>query len=182
MRHKIVFFFLLAYVGLCIGAGLAGLAGCGRLQGTPGADGKSIQGDTGEQGLAGNSCSVTSSAGGALITCEDGSSAFISDGTPGANGNDGADGSDGADGADGNDGAPGQDATPIQMVQFCPGATTYPSSFPEYGVCVQDRLYAVFWMGGKAWLAEVVPGTYISTSSSVSCSFTVGAACEVIYD
>jgi hypothetical protein len=44
------------------------------------------------------SCSVEEVAGGALITCPDGSDVFIADGSDGEDGEDGVDGTDGLDG------------------------------------------------------------------------------------
>lgn len=83
-------------------------------------------------------------------------------------------------GAVGATGAPGVDTTPIEMVQFCSGYTTsYPATFPEYGACVAGMLFAVYWDGRNAWLSEVVPGYYASTSTSAPCNFTVGDNCAV---
>jgi hypothetical protein len=83
-------------------------------------------------------------------------------------------------GPKGDTGAPGQDATPVKTVQFCPsqGATTY-GHFPEYGLCIGNEIYAVFWDKNNAFLAKVVPGTYTSTSTGLQCTFTVAADCEV---
>lgn len=93
------------------------------------------------------------------------------------------DGKDGGSGAAGNNGAPGsngQDATPITAVKFCIGATTvYPTSFPEYGFCINGKIYATYWDGTNAWTAEVVPGYYSSTSTSAPCSFSVTANCVI---
>jgi hypothetical protein len=68
----------------------------------------------------------------------------------------------------------------FSMVQFCSQySTTYPNSFPEFGVCLNNVLYVVYWSGTDAWLAEIVPGNYVSTSQTSPCSFTVISGCEV---
>lgn len=101
-------------------------------------------------------------------------------GTNGQNGSNGHDGADGQNGSNGHDGAPGQDATPVYSVQFCAnqGATTY-GHFPEQALCVNHKLYAVFWDGGNAFLAEIAPGAYRTTSTGLICNFTVAANCVV---
>jgi hypothetical protein len=75
----------------------------------------------------------------------------------------------------------GQVGTQVSMVQLCTGVGSYPSSFPEFGTCVDGKLYGVYWDHTNSWQAELYPGHYSSTSSSVSCSFTVGANCQVIH-
>jgi hypothetical protein len=68
----------------------------------------------------------------------------------------------------------------FSMVQFCSQyTTTYPNSFPEFGICSNNILYAVYWNGTNAWLAEIAPGNYMSTSSTSPCNFTVGSNCIV---
>jgi hypothetical protein len=62
-----------------------------------------------------NSCTVTDSADGALVSCSDGTSQLIRDGEDGVDGTNGVDGVNGADGTDGRDGVDGQDAT----IDFC---------------------------------------------------------------
>lgn len=62
------------------------------------------------------------------------------------------------------------------------GATTgsvYPNSFPESGLCIAGKLYAVMWSGGMSWLTEIPPGAYSSTSTGPSCSFTVTSGCSI---
>lgn len=72
--------------------------------------------NAGVDGTNGTSCTVEPQSEGALITCEDGTTAFVEygeDGTDGTNGVDGTNGTDGlagpagADGVDGQDGATG---------------------------------------------------------------------------
>jgi len=78
-------------------------------------------------------------------------------------------------------GPQGASGASISTLEFCPGyVTTYPSTFPEYGICIDNNIYAVFYDGKNAWLAEIVPGDYISTSTSAPCSFTVKENCVVL--
>jgi hypothetical protein len=56
---------------------------------------------------ADGSCSVSQENGGAMISCPDGSQAFVPNGTNGTNGVDGTNGTNGTDGKDGKDGLNG---------------------------------------------------------------------------
>lgn len=89
-------------------------------------------------------------------------------GDPGANGKDGTDGTNGANGVD---------ATPVTLVKLCPGDTVYASSFPEYALCINDELYAIY--SSVAALVKIPPGTYSSSSAGSSCAFTVVDGCEI---
>jgi len=101
-------------------------------------------------------------------------------GSPGPQGSPGLNGLPGPTGPVGPQGVPGVPGTVTTTVQFCPNASgAYPSSFPEYGLCINNSLYAVYWDGKNAWLAEVYPGYYASTSTSAPCDFTVLTNCEV---
>lgn len=82
-------------------------------------------------------------------------------------------------GINGTNGTNGVNSTAISTVQFCPGYTSYPSSFPEFGLCVNSAIFAVYWDGRNAWLAETVPGYYESTSTSAPCNFTVKTNCVI---
>lgn len=86
----------------------------------------------------------------------------------------------GATGPQGQQGPSGVDLSSVSVVQFCSGyQTSYPNSFPEFGMCVNGNLYAVYWNGSDAWLAEIVSGYYASTSTSAPCNFTVTSGCNV---
>lgn len=142
--------------------GPAGQAGPQGLTGTTGAQG--LRGTDGSPGLG---CSVTSiqasdvaPAGGSLIQCGDGTQSLVLDGT---------------NGLDGQDGTPGTVVTPIQ---FCPGAGSYPDTFPEVGFCLGGNLYAVYSANG-GFLTEVLPGTWSSDGINASCTFTVAPSCVV---
>lgn len=83
-------------------------------------------------------------------------------------------------GPQGPPGPPGTNGTSVIPVQFCPGYTgQYPTTFPEFGLCIGGSLYGVYWDSFNSWLAEVYPGTYKSTSTTAPCDFTVGPNCQV---
>jgi hypothetical protein len=113
-------------------------------------------GPAGQNGTNGSSCtvtSITSPQAGSLITCTDGTSSLVLNGTV------------------------------VTPVQFCSGYTTiYPSSFPEFGFLINGSIYAVYWDGKNAWLAQVVPGYYASTSTSAPCNFTVNSNGTITQD
>jgi hypothetical protein len=155
------------------------LSGCGKsiLQGAPGAVGAQ-----GPAGAPGADCTVTTVGannvapnGGSLISCPDGSSSLVLNGTNGSNGNAGATGATGATGAAGTNGSNG---TVVAPVQFCKGTGSYPSTFPEVGFCINNNLYAVY-SANDGFLTEVLPGTWSSDGINSSCTFTVSANCVV---
>lgn len=125
-------------------------------------------GPQGSAGANGSSCSVKQEESGARITCTDGSSAFIADGDQGPQGVSGAPGKD------------GKDASPVTAVQFCDGASTYPSTFPEIGFCIGGNIYAVYSTHG-GFAAYLPPGTYYSNAENSSCTFTVGDNCSITH-
>lgn len=101
-------------------------------------------------------------------------------GPKGDTGNQGASGEAGiagTNGANGLDGAPG---TAVNFIQLCPGTPVYPSTFIEYGVCVNNQLYAVYSSNG-GFLALLPPGAYSSNAIGSTCNFNVGANCAVSY-
>lgn len=130
------------------------LTGCARLRnGTPGADG--------------TPCTTTRTGRVVYIACPGQDPVAV---------NDGSDGLQGAPGAAGAAGAPGTIITPIQL---CPGVPTYPTSFPEFAMCLGGVLYGVYDQDGDhVFLAELPPGRYRSTSPD-ACNFTIGSNCEV---
>lgn len=100
-------------------------------------------------------------------------------GAVGATGPQGVPGPAGANGSNGTNGTNGADASPVTIVPFCPGFTaTYPSVFPEYGICLQNQLYGVYSANG-GFMALLPPGTYSSNGINASCTFTIGANCQV---
>lgn len=68
--------------------------------------------------------------------------------------------------------------TMINAVQFCPGTTTYPSTFAEVGFCISGNLWAVYSQNG-GFMTEVVPGVYSSDGINSSCTFTVLPNCVI---
>lgn len=85
-------------------------------------------------------------------------------------------------GPSGPQGVPGEigpeGAAGLTTIQFCPGTPTYPSVFPEVGVCISGNLYAVYSaLGG--FLTLLPPGRYSSNAIGSRCSFTVFSNCEV---
>lgn len=84
----------------------------------------------------------------------------------------------GATGAQGPQGKPGAS---VGTIQFCAGQVqSYPTSFPEYGLCIGNELYAVYWDTHNAFLAKITAGTYQATSTGLQCTFTVASNCVVI--
>lgn len=129
------------------------LSGCGK-QGAPGIPGN--------PGSPASPCSVTSIAigqpeapnGGSLISCPDGSSSLVLNGTNGMAG------------------------TTVTPIQFCPGVTTYPNEFNELGFCILGNIYAVYSIPG-AFMTLIPPGEYSSTGVNSTCTFTVGINCSI---
>lgn len=138
--------------------------------GQPQAGSAGSQGPAGPQGSAGvspPSCTVISVPasgvapnGGALVTCPDGTQSLVLNGTNGTNG------------------APGTPGTLVTPVQFCPGTTHYPTTFPEVGFCINNELYAVY-SANDGFLTKVAPGVWSSNAIGSSCTFTVSANCVV---
>jgi hypothetical protein len=147
---------LVAIVGFVIGFCVVTIMqGCGRFKGEPGPQGPigdtGAVGATGPTGQGGSSCTVTNSSGGAVIACTDGSEVTVLNGT---------------------------DGSIIQLIQFCPGVPSYPNNFLEVGVCIDQKLYAVYSHGNNTFLTLVPPGRYVTTDQT-RCNFTVRANCEV---
>lgn len=119
----------------------------------------------GPQGQDGKSCTTSQVTNGVRISCSDGSASVVVNGLPGDAGP---------------QGAPGQNAVSITVVQLCPnlGPTTYSGTFPEQALCISGNLYGVYWDGGQAFLAEIVPGVYTSTAPA-GCVLTVTLNCVV---
>ena len=82
----------------------------------------------------------------------------------------------GENGTDGKDGSNGSTMIPVQ---FCKGVTpSYPSTFPELGLCFNGDLYGVYSANG-GFMVYMPPGTYYSNGINASCTFTVSADCKV---
>jgi hypothetical protein len=150
--------------------GLQGLPGVNGSQGPTGATGPQgltgVTGPQGDQGLpgaigltgsSGSNCTVSSVAtslatptGGALVSCTDGTSSLIINGTV------------------------------ITLIQFCHNNApqSYPNVFNESGFCIAGSIYAVYSANG-GFLSQILPGTYSSNGINSSCNFTVGSNCSV---
>jgi hypothetical protein len=107
-------------------------------------------------------CTVTSTSTGATITCTDGTTATILNGTNGSPGINGINAS-----------------SDVSIVQLCPGFTpSYPQVFPESALCIDNQLWGVYSANGGFGLL-MPPGQYASTGVNASCNLTIGANCEV---
>jgi hypothetical protein len=150
--------------------GAVGATGSQGVQGVTGATGSSGQNGTSSSVSVVTATSQECPTGGYDITVTNGNTTS----SPYSVCN-GAVGETGATGPTGPAGAAN-----ITMVQFCSGyTTTYSSSFPEFGQCVNGVLYGTYWDGHNAWTSEIPPGEYMSTSTSAPCDFTVGSNCQI---
>jgi hypothetical protein len=119
------------------------------------------QGPVGPQGAQGVGCttqtiqpSTPAPNGGALITCGS-TQSLILNGAPGSNG------------------APGTPGTIVAPVQFCTGAvSSYPSTFPEVGFCINNEIYAVY-SANDGFLTGIPNGNYYSNAIGSTCNFSV---------
>lgn len=93
-------------------------------------------------------------------------------GQDGSNGTNGTDGHDGATGPQGPQGPAGHDGTVITPVKFCSETASYPSTFPEYGFCINGSIYAVY-SANDGFLTIIPDGTYHSNAVGSACTFTV---------
>lgn len=104
-----------------------------------------------QTGCSVSSISASNAApnGGSLITCKDGTSSLILNGSI------------------------------MKPVQFCANSIpSYPTTFPEIGFCIDNNLYAVYSANG-GFLVLVTPGTYSSNGINSSCTFTVLSGCVI---
>ena len=99
-------------------------------------------------------------------------------GPAGPQGPQGVPGQIGPQGPTGLPGTPGANGTIVRTVQFCPGTPSYPSTFPEVGICLDNNLYAVHSTNG-GFLTLITPGRYSSNAVGSRCSFTVFSNCTV---
>lgn len=134
-------------------------------------------------------CKVNKTSNGVVITCPDGSSSTVSNGTNGSNGAQGIQGATGDTGATGLQGdvgpqgiagTNGLNGSTITMVTFCTGSTSYPSEFNEIGFCIDNNIYAVY-SANDGFLSYIPPGAYSSNGINSSCTFTVSANCVITH-
>jgi hypothetical protein len=87
----------------------------------------------------------------------------------------------GSKGATGLQGNPGQDSDQVTIFKFCPNVTgNYPSIFPEYGIRLDSKVYAVYSSNG-GFLTLLTPGTYKTTGIGSNCNFTVNSDGSLSY-
>ena len=137
------------------------LSACGKEQGPKGDTGPiGLQGSTGQTGPAGP-IGVTGSTG--------------PQGNPGVDGLPGAIGPEGPQGVPGLQGPAGADGTEVVAVKFCANSVpSYPTNFPEVGIKINNKIYAIYSIsGGVSWLTQILPGTYVTTTTGLNCTFTV---------
>ena len=134
------------------------LSACGKPQdGKAGADGSN--GHDGHDGTNA-SCTVKAIQGGSLISCSDGSSSLVLNGTNGTNGQNGTPGS------------------VIKPTTLCAeDKTVYPKVFAEVAFCIDGDLYAVY-SENNGFLSLIPNGSYTSNGHNSSCSFKV-SGCKV---
>lgn len=84
----------------------------------------------------------------------------------------------GPQGPPGAPGTNGTDSTPVTVVQFCPGTPSYPSTFPEVGICLAGSIYAVY-SANDGFLTLIPPGQYNSNAVGSACTFTVLENCQI---
>lgn len=71
-------------------------------------------------------------------------------------------------------------SNPITIVQFCKGFTsTYPSIFPEVGLCINNIIYAVYYATNNVGLVALPNGNYTTTLDNAPCNFTVMDNCQI---
>lgn len=100
-------------------------------------------------------------------------------GLNGATGETGNPGAVGPSGPKGDQGNPGQDLTPVTLIKFCANSVaSYPLVFPEYGLCINHQIYAVYSTNG-GFLTVIPPGRYNSNAVGSVCDFTVAANCVI---
>ena len=112
----------------------------------------------------------------AVSSCGD-----VIQGTPGPRGSPGPAGSPGPKGETGSEGPAGQDGTMITVVKFCSETPSYPTTFPEVGLCINNSIFAVYSTNG-GFLALIPPGRYTSNGVGSACNFTVYSNCVVTED
>lgn len=118
-----------------------------------------IVGPKGDSGSDGKSCTVTQVANGALISCPDGTSTAILNGTPGADGQP----------------APATAYTVTELVDPCGPQGAYDEVLLKLA---NGQILAHFASGAKQFLTIVPPGNYTSTDST-NCFFTITPTGEV---
>jgi len=117
---------------------------------------KGDRGFNGSDGKDGSSCSVAQASNGAVITCQDGTSTLILNGTNGADGQN----------------APPTAFTVTEILDPCGDA---PGQFDEVLLRLANgQVIAHFASGNLQFLAVLSPGSYVTTDSQ-ACHFTLNS-------
>lgn len=120
----------------------------------------------------------------ALFGCQkngkDGVNAVGPKGEQGEPGTPGQDGTPGERGDVGERGPAGADGIIASVVPLCPGVTSYPNTFVEVALCINNELYGVYSANG-GFLTHLPPGTYSSNAIGSACSLTVALDCVVTH-
>jgi hypothetical protein len=123
---------------------------------------------------------------GALVTCSDGATVIIENGTNGIDGINGQDGRNGTDGRDGHDGEAGHDGrngtNSIQRVIDPCGNT--PGIIDEVLLQMADGSFLCYFTaninGDYGRLAVLPPGNYMTTDGS-NCHFSITLDSQIQY-
>ncbi len=75
-------------------------------------------------------------------------------------------------------GPAGADGNIITPIKFCLGEAVYPTVFPEYGICINNSIYAVYSTHG-GFLTLIPEGRYNSNAVGSNCDFTVLPSCVI---
>lgn len=143
--------------------------------GSNGSNGQNGTSSTTSISLVAPSCGA---AGGYTMTVVNGSvssSYPICNGNQGIQGSPGLQGIPGTNGTNGANGLDGKNGSTVTPVKFCKDDK---STYPEYGLYIDGRLFAVYWgstpasSASQAFLAEILPGSYKSTGGN-NCAFTI---------
>ena len=152
------------------------------------------QGPRGDSGPAGGNCTVTRNAGEAIITCPDGTTTTISDGTDGTNGQNctvvsmanGAtiscpDGTstvilNGTNGVDGLP-APATAYSVTEVIDPCGPQAAFDEVLLKLA---NGQIMAHFASGANQFLSLIGPGSYVTTDNS-ACHFQVTPSMEVVW-
>ena len=68
----------------------------------------------------------------------------------------------------------GTNGTSVTPIQFCPGASNYPTTFLEYGLVIGGTVYGVYSANDGFW-AYLPPGNYLSNAIGSICDFTINS-------
>lgn len=107
-----------------------------------------------------------------LLSCRGQQGPAGSQGSQGLQGVTGRTGAPGASGLQGNQGLAGSPGTVITPVKFCPQEPSYPTTFPEYGFCINGGIYAVYSQN-DGFFTAIPDGEYYSDGVGSTCDFIV---------